>query len=181
MKSKTFQLTTAGGLLLGAAVAASAASSIVTFQVDMTAQIQNNAFTPGVNVVNARGTFNGYGTYALTNNPAGVNTNLYSGTVNDTTDANGSTMQYKYCIDGGGWESMANNRQWGLPTANGGSVVLPAYFFSDAAPTGLTPVNDTVSFQVDMTQQTTLGNFIPGTSTVYVRPMTRRAIRTFTA
>ena len=169
INTKPFQLTTAAGLLLGTAVAVSAASSIVTFQVDMTAQIQNSTFTPGVNVVNARGSFNGWGTSLLTNNPAGVNTNLYRGTFDDTSDANGATVYDKYCIGDGVWDSMANNRQWGLPAANGGSVVLPAYFFNNVAPTNLVPVTDDVTFQVDMTQQITLGNFTPGTSTVYIR------------
>src|ERR1039458_9100963 len=129
IKTKTLRLTAAAGLLLGTAVAASAAgNSVITFSVDMTAQIQNSNFTNGVNAVNARGTLNGYGTAALTNNMAALNPKIYSCTCTDTVDANGSTMQYKYCIDGGGWESLANNRQWGLPKTSGGSLVLPTYY-----------------------------------------------------
>lgn len=185
IKTKTFRLTTAAGLLLGTAVAASAAgNSVITFSVDMTAQIQNSAFTPGSSHVYARGFFNNWSTGAnydgsgssqLTNNPAAINTNIYSGTFADTNDANGSVTQYKYYIDtGANWEcpaSVANcgNRIWGLPTASGGSLVLPTYYFNDTVPTGLTPVTNSVTFQVDMTQQIALGTFIPGTSHVFAR------------
>src|ERR1035438_9622231 len=179
MKSKTFKLTTAAGLLLCTAVAGAAAgNSIITFSVDMTAQIQNNAFHPPTDHVFARGFFNNWSTGAyydttgssqLTNNPAAINTNIYSGTFADTNDANGSVTQYKYYIDtGGNWESV-NNRVWGLPTASGGSLVLPTYYFNDTPPTGLTPVTNSITFQVDMTQQIALGNFVPGTDHAYAR------------
>lgn len=147
------------------------ADTLVTFQVDMSQQITLGNFTPGVNVVNARGTFNGWGTYQLTNNPSGANPNLYSGTVDDTSDANGSTLNYKYCIDSGGWENPAtcnnNNRQLGLPAASGASLTLPLVWFSDTEPAA--SVSDTVTFQVDMTEAIAVGSFIPGTSTVSLR------------
>ena len=178
-KTNTLRLTTAAGLLLCTAVAASAAgNSVIAFSVDMTAQIQNSAFTPGTSHVFARGLFNNWSTGAyydttgssqLTNNPTAINPNIYSGTFADTNDSNGSVTQYKYYIDtGGNWESV-NNRTWGLPTASGGSLVLPTYYFNDTAPTGLTPVTNSITFEVDMTQQIVLGNFIPGTSQAYSR------------
>ncbi|MGD0261853.1 MAG: hypothetical protein ABSD29_18955 [Verrucomicrobiota bacterium] len=175
IKTQTFRLTTAAGLLLCTAVGASAAgNSIVTFSVDVTAQVQSSAFIPGTSVVYARGNFNGWGTSPLTNNPVALNTNIYSGTYADTADANGSAMQYKYYIDtGANWENPANNvggnRTWGLPKASGGSLVLPTYYFSDTAPTGQPQVTNSITFQVDLTQQIVLGNFIPGTSHVYAR------------
>jgi hypothetical protein len=179
INTKTFRLTTAAGLLLGTALAASAAgNSIITFSVDMTGPIQTSAFTPGTSHVFVRGMFNDWSTGAnydhsgssqLTNNPAAVNPNIYSGTFADTNDANGSVTQYKYYIDtGDNWEGV-NNRTWGLPTASGGSLVLPTYYFNDTAPTGLTPVTNSVTFQVDLTQQIALGNFTPGTSHVFAR------------
>jgi hypothetical protein len=150
------------------------ANTLVTFQVDMTQQIALGNFTPGANVVNARGFFNGWGTSALTNNPSGSNTNLYSGTFDNTADPNGGVMNYKYCIDSGGWESTTgcggggDNRTAGLPATSGASLVLPIVYFNNALPS-LTPVTDNITFQVDMTQQIAVGNFQPGTSVVYVR------------
>ena len=100
----------AAALLLGAAAATQGASSIVTFQVDMSVQVGNGTFVPGVNHVSARGTFNGWGEAWLTNNPAGPNTNLYTGTVNDTTNPNGDVETYKfYNSRNGQWDDGAVN------------------------------------------------------------------------
>src|SRR5579862_5456817 len=78
------------------------ADTLITFQCDMTYQVQNSFFTNGVSAVYARGTFNNFGAapftnspgFLLTNDPAGVNTNLYLGTYDDTNDTNGAQMQY---------------------------------------------------------------------------------------
>ena len=84
-------------------------------------------FIPGTSHVFARGSFNGWGQGALTNNPGAsrLATNLYSGTFHDTADANGSTLQYKYYIDtGDNWESPAStgggNRTATLPPGGAG-------------------------------------------------------------
>jgi hypothetical protein len=170
MKKSNYKHAFWAGVALCAASLANA-NTLVTFQVDMTQQITLGAFTPGVNVVNARGSFNGWGTSLLTNNPSASNTNLYTGTFDDTSDPNGGVLQYKYCIDTGGWESgicSGNNRTLGLPATSGASLVLPIVYFNDAQPS-LTPVTDNITFQVDLTQQIAVGNFIPGTSVVSVR------------
>ena len=64
-KSKTFRLTTAAGLLLCAAglVNAQTSNSVVTFSVDLSAQVTAGTFVPGTDTVAARGTFNGYGQF----------------------------------------------------------------------------------------------------------------------
>ena len=58
-------------------------TNLVTFQVDMTAQVLNNNFNPAVSqlVVNVNGSFDNFtaNRFVLTNNPAGTNTNLYTG------------------------------------------------------------------------------------------------------
>jgi hypothetical protein len=166
MKRSTKQYALWAGLTLCAATLANA-NTLVTFQVDMTQQIAVGNFTNGVNTVNARGIFNSWGTYALTNDPGGSNTNLYTGTIDNTADANGALMNYKFSIDSGGWES-GNNRQIGLPTTSGASLLVPSCYFNDQPRTDVT-VNDNITFQVDMTQQIAVGNFIPGTSVVSVR------------
>jgi len=158
-------------LLLGAATAAQAASSLVTFQVDMSVQVGLGTFVPGANHVSARGTFNGWGELVLTNNPSGPNTNVYSGTANDASNPNGGVETYKfYNSRNGQWDDgdlngSNKNRAGRLPSASGGSLVLPVVFFGDAGP----QVTNSVTFQVDMAQQINIGAFDPSANTVYAR------------
>src|SRR5580658_8338255 len=102
MKQKFSSKFIQRGLTLGAvflSAAAACAQTQVTFQVDMTEQI-GSSFNPPGDTVSAHGTFNGWGAGVnLTNNPAAANSNLYSGTVTDTSDANGTVLIYKYVID----------------------------------------------------------------------------------
>src|SRR5271170_5533587 len=116
MKTKTAVVSSMffAGLLLGTAWSVYA-DTLITFQCDMTYQVQANTFTNGVTEVYARGTFNNYGAapyapgFLLTNNPAAINPNLYTGTFDDTNDTNGAQMQYKYYIPGSiGYETTAN-------------------------------------------------------------------------
>ena len=96
------------------------------------------SFNPLTDHVYVRGTFNGFPADAsagllLTNDPAGSNPALYSGTVNDTVDADGSKLQYKFSTDAAAITNLANgyettlggnfNRQRILGT--NGNVVLP--------------------------------------------------------
>ncbi len=176
------------GLLLGTARSVYA-DTLVTFQCDMTYQVQNGYFTNGVSLVYARGTFNSYGAgtnapgFPLTNDPAGINTNLYTGTYDDTLDTNGAQMQYKFYSPGistnapaaSGYETTAtynDNRVTLLPAGSGQqSLTLPLQFFADEGPNSSSPDGITVGnpwFQVDMSQQIALGTFNPATQTVQV-------------
>ena len=150
------------GLALCSMTIANAASTFVTYNVDLSAAITGGGFNPATDTVAARGTFNGYGQFFLTNNPGGANPNVYSGTVNDTTDGNGTTLQYKYWVSSagapnGGWENTASgqNRCALLPSTSGASLVLPTATYGDAG----TPVTNNIMFQVDMAQQINLGAF----------------------
>ena len=104
----------------------------------MSVQVGLGTFVPGVDQVSARGTFNNWNTMVLTNNPSGLNTNLYSGTVNDTTNPNGGVESYKfYNSRNGQWDDGAvnnsgKNRAGRLPSTSGGTVALPVVFFGDA-------------------------------------------------
>jgi hypothetical protein len=143
-----------GALLLGAVAAY--AQTQVTFQVDMTEQIGSTFNPPGDNV-SVHGTFNGWGAgVTLTNNPAAANTNLYTGTVTDTSDANGTVVIYKYVIDTNDYENTwsGNNRCAQLP-AGGGSLIVPAAFYDDAGPM----ITANVTFQVNMAEQINVGAF----------------------
>lgn len=152
-------------------MAVQASSSFVTFSVDMSVQIGGATFVPGTDTISAHGTFNGWGT--------GVNliqegsSTIYTNTVNDATDANGGQLAYKFVdsnagIGNGGYESLltGQNRNALLPSTSGASLVLPTAFFADAG----TPVDNMVTFQVDVSQQIALTNFVnDGSSYVEVR------------
>jgi hypothetical protein len=153
-----------GALLLS--VGAASASTLVTFQVDMSAQVSAGTFIPGTDTVSANALFTAWGPFPLTNNSSAANPYLYTGTTNDTSDANGTVVLYKYVIDGSKWESTTDgqNRCAQLP-AGGGSLLLPVSFYGDAGPT----ITADVTFQVDMSEQIYLGVFNTNTgSTVEV-------------
>ena len=168
MSSTILRSELVAGALLCVGVVARGQSPVV-FQVDMTQQITLGAFIPGTSIVYGRGSFEGWGTdFPLTNNPAGANTNLYTGTYN-ITDPASTVEQYKFFIDtGANWESPSStggqNRQF---TLAGGPQTLPAVYFNDAAP--ILPVTNDVTFHVDVSAQVLTGKFIPGTSIVYGR------------
>ena len=159
-------------LVLALDLQAQSPNSLIAFNVDMSAQVAAGAFDRATDVVAARGSFNGWGTFYLTNITVDGNSNLYTGAIVDTTDPNGGVLQFKYwhsdfMAPNGGWELPANgggNRAAKLP-AIGGTLALPTVFFSDAG----TPVTNAVTFQVNMAQAINLGGFIPGASTVYAR------------
>ncbi|HZM03259.1 MAG TPA: hypothetical protein VFC44_09560 [Candidatus Saccharimonadales bacterium] len=160
MKSKLIARTLQGafwaGILLGSAMLASA-DTVVTFQVDMSAQITAGTFVPGTDTVSAHGTFNGWGAgISLTNNPVAANPHLYTGITDDTSETNGAVMIFKYVLDGSAYETTTDgdNRCAQLP-ASGGSLVLPASYYADAGPASTA----NVTFQVDMAEQIQLGNF----------------------
>lgn len=145
------------------------ADTLVTFSVDMSVEIANNRFVPGTDTVAARGTFNGYGQLNLVQEGGGT---VYTNTADDSLDANGGQMQYKFwnsdSAEGNtGWESLATgqNRSVLLPTNSGASLNLPTQFYNDLGPT----VTNLVNFQVDVSQQIALGVFTPGSSSVEVR------------
>jgi hypothetical protein len=148
-----------GALLSSAAIAAAQSNSFVTFQVDMSMQVGATFFS--TNTVSVHGTFNGWGSgFPLTNNPAGANPYLYSGTLDDTGETNGAVTIFKYVIDPNTYESLpdSQNRVALLPTNSGGSLVLPSVFFDDAGATS----EGQVTFQVNMSEEENVGNFIPG-------------------
>src|SRR5690242_10051431 len=83
-------------LLCAAGLASSrAASTFVTFSVDMATNIANGNFNQGTDHAEAHGTFNGWA--ALTLVQQGTST-IYTNTAEDTTDTNGGKMEYKFVI-----------------------------------------------------------------------------------
>ncbi|HWI55803.1 MAG TPA: hypothetical protein VNZ22_01150 [Bacillota bacterium] len=125
--------------------------------------MSTTSFDPSTQTVSVHGSFNSWGTLPLTNNPAGPNPALWSGTAD--VAANGTIIEYKYVIGAGTWESIpkGNNRLATLPTTSGASLVLPTAFFADLGPS----ISVDLAFQVDMAQEINIGTFTPGISMVY--------------
>lgn len=142
------------------------ADTVVTFSVDMGQVILQDGFTPGVDTIEAHGTFNNWGALYLVQQG---DTTVYTNTIDDTLDANASKMEYKFVIDGYEYENPASqcNRAVLLPAASGASLALPTAFFDDDG----NPASYNVTFQVDMTEQIALGNFNPESDYVEVRGM----------
>jgi len=74
----------------------------------------------------------------LTNNPAGVNTNLYSGTFSDTSDANGATLYYKYASTAAvGRMTVAAASNVHLAVNRRSQPGAAGLLYNNVAPTGL--------------------------------------------
>lgn len=164
LKNNPYSIVAAVILCAATTATLRAASTFVTFSVDMATNIANGTFTPGTGQVEAHGTFNGWAALALVQQGTGT---VYTNTVNDTTDTNGGRLDYKFVISGTNWETTASgqNRSVLLPTISGASLILPTAFFGDDG----APVTNNVGFQVDLSQQLALGNFNPSTDQAVVR------------
>jgi hypothetical protein len=155
-------------------VNAAASEAQVTFEVNMTAAMVQGLFSQGAgDYVEARGSFNGWltGTHTgilLTNVPG---TSNYVGTLVTNSLPLGSGVDYKYVIDSGAvgndWEGNvgvngAPNRHFTLTNLN---QTLPLDYWNNIT----NPYQSfAVTFQVNMVVQDALGNFTPGTDTLYV-------------
>ncbi len=103
----------------------------LTFEVNMGVAMARGTFAPDQgDTVEARGSFltspggNWLGGFALTNDPA--NPVIFRGTIVDTNDAAGSTLQYQFVINGSTWETTGN-RLFVLPNTDPRTLPL-AYF-----------------------------------------------------
>jgi hypothetical protein len=161
------------GALLLTTAAAFAQPTTLNFQVDMSAQLNNNTFNPpapqgtGTDGVWVNGTFNGWS--------GGVQLSWQSGTVwgvtvADADDATPGQVDYKFS-DSANWEDPLGasgngnqNRVSFMPSTSGQTLTLPYCFFSDAGPV----VPSAITFQVDMAEQQNLQTFTNGISEVFV-------------
>lgn len=163
-KSTTRGLLAGILLVIVGAFSTQASSTFVTFSVDMGTNIANGTFTPGADTVAVAGSFNNWSQLGLVQEGSST---IYTNTVNDTADANGAVLGYKfYASNTSGGETTAdyNNRAAVLPTTSGASLILPTPFYGDDG----APVTNAVTFQVDMSQQINIGAFTNGSSTVTV-------------
>jgi hypothetical protein len=105
----------------------------LVFQVNMAAQTALGNFSPDTDMVEARGTFNGWSAgFGLTNSPA--NPYLFSGTWVDTADTVGAMVQYQFVISGTTWETGVGNRTYTLVSTN--EQTLPLVFFNNVSNLG---------------------------------------------
>lgn len=142
----------------------------VTFQVNMSVQMELGNFDPLNDFLDVAG-FNGWATGVYTLFQSVSDTNIWEGTFAVPGDS-GNTAFYKYIIadfDGDPaevWESNdvgpggAQNRELALAATN---QTLPVVYFNNL--TNVPPSVD-VTFQVDMTTQIALGNFVDGVNSV---------------
>lgn len=168
MKFKSHALFSVFLLFAAGIITAQASSSIVTFSVDMSTNIANGTFVPGTDQVSVGGSFNGWAGPGLVLVQEGSST-IYTNTANDTSDANGNPIWYKFynndpSVNGFENTSDGDNRVAILPATSGASLVLPTPFYADSGAV----VSNNVSFQIDMSQQVVLGNFNPATDTMTV-------------
>jgi hypothetical protein len=164
MKRNLLTYAWAGILLCsGAILTAHASSSIVFFSVDMATNLANGSFNPpppagtGSDVVSVFGSFNGYANPGLILVQQG-NSTVYTNSYNDTSDANGNTMAYRF-LENGNAEPLScyDNRAIYLPAVSGASVSTPVSFYGGNGPI----VATTEKFQVDMSEEIEVGHFHP--------------------
>jgi hypothetical protein len=144
----------------------------VAFQVDMSAQVLLGDFTNGQGTITVSGDFEGWNDgLPLTNNPASITTNIYTGTFPVTGFPGGTTINYKF-RENGGWESPAstggNNRQAAITSA---TQVLPLVFYNDNSVYDLVTSNTLVTFSLYITNGTlddTGFAFQKGTDQIFV-------------
>jgi hypothetical protein len=168
-----FQVPASGGANLPAVYFSDASNAPayqvgITFTVNMAPAISQGLLTIGSDYVAAFGSFNNWGASGvlLTNIPG---TSNYAGTLTTTSLTTNSVINYKYAIDGSGgtWEGNVGtnggqNRSFMLVSTN---QILPQDYWNNI--TNATASYD-VTFTLDLTAETALGNFIAGSDAVYV-------------
>ncbi|MCC7430426.1 T9SS type A sorting domain-containing protein [bacterium] len=150
-------LRTLGISIIGIlSITAASFAASVTFSINMNIQQQLGLFTFGTDMVVARGNFNNWtgNTEVCTDSN---NDGIYEGTftIDNTTFPN---LEYKFVMIVGGtdnWESVPNRT---ADIAAGGTIVIPTVYFNDQSSTGQ---NADITFQVNMSVQTAVGNFNP--------------------
>ena len=158
------------GLTVGCATTQAA---WVTFQVNMSAQVALGDFTPETGAVFVAGDpINGWSESASPLEPSVENADIWTGTY-EVTGTAGNTCQYKFVmLSSTGATVWEGNVGTGGGTGNRTLIIadtdqtLDVVYFNNV--TSGTSVTSEVTFQVNMSVQTTLGNFDPETGAVYL-------------
>jgi len=129
----------------------------ITFQIDMSAQIQLGKFTNGApgSYVRVSGGFNGWGASAdFTNNPSAVGSasNVYSETLQISGFPGSYPGNYKFRAPiGDTWETISDRPSFQLA---GGDQTLPLVFWDNASTCDLLQQDTTVTFVLHITNGT---------------------------
>lgn len=161
----------AAGCLL-AKVVTSALAAPVTFQVDLSVQTSLGAFNPATDGVFVAGNpLNGWSPTESPLTPSPSNPSIYVGTY-DVPGTAGETGQYKFLLATGTGQIWEGNVGTGGSDGNRTLTIsdtdqtLPVVYFNNIS--GGTDVTSEVTFQVNMSVQTEMGNFNPESDTVTV-------------
>jgi len=147
-----------------------ATAAQVTFQVNMSSQIGLGNFNPTTDSVTVAGDpINSWSTSASPLTNSASDARLWVGAF-DVTGTAGATAQYKYVIttrQATVWEGNVGtgggtgNRTFRIWDTN---QELPVVYFNNV--TNSTTVSNAITFRVDLSVQTALGNFDPASGTV---------------
>ncbi|MCF8306929.1 MAG: T9SS type A sorting domain-containing protein [Ignavibacteriales bacterium] len=129
----------------------------VTFRVNMTVQVNLGQFTPGTDVMNIAGSFNGWSTSATPMTDAG--NNIWEATV--TGLAPGERQFFKFVKNADGWETISD-RQYIAGTAGN---QFEAYFDNDLGG----GIDIALVFECDMELERVSGRFNPSTDVLTAR------------
>ncbi|MBN9692359.1 MAG: hypothetical protein J0M24_19090 [Verrucomicrobia bacterium] len=161
----------AAGCLLATVVTATVAAP-VTFQVDLSVQTALGAFNPATDGVFVAGDpLNGWSPTESPLTPSPGNPSIFVGTY-DVSGTAGETGQYKFLLATGTGQVWEGNVGTGGGTGNRTLTIsdtdqtLPVVYFNNVS--GGTAVTSDVTFQVNMSVQTEMGNFNPESDTVTV-------------
>jgi len=127
---------------------------VVTMNVDMNYQITLGNFDPLSDFVDIAGSMNGWSGTAMTDT---VGDNIWTVDISGVNETD--VLEYKFRINSSNWESVGNRFYTVLAGAN-----VVDHLYNDEAPAVLT----NVTFNVDMSYQSTLGAFNPSTDYVDV-------------
>lgn len=175
MKTNISKLICAGLLFCSVGISVIQADTVVVFSVDMSSNVVEGVFVPSTDTVSVQGTFNNWGPGVnLVQDASRLPEHIYTNTVDDTFDSNPGVLLYRYAVGNALYNSASleqvcdsssgGNRGVYLPATSGSRLVLPTPFFADSG-TWLSYTN-TITFQVDMSEQTNLAIFNPSSDKV---------------
>jgi len=129
----------------------------VTFQVNMSAQIESGDFDPASDELEVTGSFNGWADPSDVTLSDGDSDSIYT----TTTDIDTGTIEYKFKY-GSTWESISNRTYTVVPGEN----VIPVVWWNDFNPNAI--VDAEIYFSCDMSVQLMNGNFQPDSGDISV-------------
>ncbi len=162
-------------LLISVSLFAQDTTSVV-FQVNMGAQIFRGAFNPGSDSLTVRGSFQvaagdaaDWSGYAFKMSKLSGDS-IYSVTARIPNTNSGTTYEYKFVKNDGGWEGISN-RTFTLDTTSA-TQTLPVVYFNDDN-TFLLPPKNTIKFTADVSSiiGTGVGFFDPSIDTLTIAGM----------